>query len=265
MKKIFFSFVLCFSVLISSSAVFAAEGFSNEEEINKQLKELGATDEYIEIITLEQKLDIINSNPESFSVERTDFQVDSNGQIQEIKKGDIKARGTITPSDLSLFNGKSDLGYIDGKKTYRIYVNWEWYKATVFNYTDKIALSYNDQFQTRVSNNGRYQCAAYSTNTNTNKTETTNCGGRPSEISFGGAGWNHDVKFGAGWRNSGYAQMDIETKSSNNPSGSLIVLSKYLHKTGFSGALGVNIKYVSISVETGSGYDEAAAQGSWDY
>ncbi|AXI00544.1 hypothetical protein DV702_12925 [Sporosarcina sp. PTS2304] len=270
MKKILFSFVLCFSVLMPSTAVFAAESASvenkyDDEEINKQLKELGATDEYISMIPLEQKLDIINSNPKSFSVEKTDYYIDSNGDLQEIETGGVQTQKTIGTSDLSLFNGKSDLGYMNGRKTYRVYVNWEWYKATAFNFVDKIGLSYSDNFQTRVANNGRYQCKAYSKNINTGTTETTDCYGRPSEITFGGAAWNHDVKFGAAWRNSGYAQMDIETKSSKTPSGTGILLSKYLHKTGSPGSLGVSIKYVSISVSSGSGYDEAASQTSWNF
>lgn len=77
--------------------------------------------------------------------------------------------------------------------------------------------------------------------------------------------WNFDVKFGAAWRNSGFAQIDIETNSSKTQSGTGIVLLKYLHKTGVDGSNGVNIGYFSINVNSGKGYDEASAQTSWNF
>jgi hypothetical protein len=269
MKKIFTLFLSFLLVLGTTGAVFASSldvKPNTEKKLDTKLKKLGFPDEYISILPLEQKQDIIESDPVGFGgFEKTDFYLDENGQMQEIKQDEISIMGTIPKADMTLWNGRSDLGYINGRKTYRIYVNWEWHISPWFGYEDKIALSYNDEFQTRVSNNGNYTCKSYVKSTDSNYSKTTDCFGRPSEITFGGAAWNYDIAYGGQMLNSGWAMMDIESKKNNKPSGTGIILSKYYHKTGVSGSIGLSIGYVSISVSSGSGYDEAAAQSSWNY
>lgn len=273
MRNILFSLVVCISLVISAAIPVSAakEEFINTpseeniKNIDEQLKELGAPDDFISTMPLEQKLDIINSNPESLIVEKKEFYFDSNGVLQEKEPGTVAPMDTIDKEDLRLYTSRSDLGYQNGRKTYRIYLNWEWLKPTVFNYTDTVALSYNDIFKSRASNNGNYQCKSYHKNLNTNHTSTTDCGGRPADISFAGAYWHYDVKFGNAWRNYGYAQMDIETKRDDNPSGYGHIIGKYYHKIGFPGSIGVTIGYVEITANSSTGFDEAATQSTWNF
>lgn len=86
-----------------------------------------------------------------------------------------------------------------------------------------------------------------------------------SEIGLNaGAGWQFNVTGNV--RNRGIASMDIETKKSNWPTGqSAVTVSKYFHKKGIPGSIGLSIGYVSISVISGSNYDEASAQQAWNF
>jgi hypothetical protein len=266
MKNALLIFLVIFGVLLVPISAFAEDSvILNKNEIEKKLFELGFPEEYIKMMELEQMQEIINSNPVQFSGgEKVDYFFDEKGELQELNPGTISLMGTIPRADLTLYNGKTYLGTFNGRKTYAIYVNWQWHKRPVFQYVDKVGLSYNDQFQTRVSNNGAYSCRSYTKKRDGSTASSTNCYGRPSEISYGGAAWNynHDKN---DYNNSGWAQMHIETKSTKNSSGTGIVLSKYFHKTGFPGSLGVSIKYVSIGINSGSSYNTASAQHSWYY
>ncbi|MFC4354827.1 hypothetical protein ACFO0S_07150 [Chryseomicrobium palamuruense] len=237
----------------------------SEEKLDKELRKLGYPEDFISIMPVEQKHDIVDSEPVSYGGgEKKEFYFDENGVLKESKSGDISIMGTIPLADLTIFNNKSYLGVINGRKTYRIYVNWQWNKIPFYQYKDKVALSYNDEFRTRISNNGNYSCRSYMKNNAGTTIASTDCYGRPSEISYGGASWYYDHdKYD--YTQSGFAQMDIETKDATNPTGGAIILSHYYHKTGFPGSLSLNIGYASISVSSGSNYNLAATQHAFNY
>lgn len=236
------------------------------EGLNNELKQIGFPENIISEMPLEDKQHIIGKNPVGlFSIETQEFSIDENGEMKEIKanKGEYGPFATIPTTDLKMTTSVVDLGRISGRQTYTLYYQWDWKKTTSFAWTDRVALSYNDEFQTRISNNGDYYCrsSAYREGSTLPPT-STNCGGRTADATFGGASWNYDMKLGD--LNSGVVSMDIETKALNK-SGNLITLAKYYHKKGVPGSLGLSIGYATISVISGSNYDEAASQGSKAY
>lgn len=283
MKKLLCIFVLSFSLILESSSVFAINVQGEQElpvdeqaftikdiqlmtndELNNELNKLGLLDNFVSRMPLDQKQYLLSKNPVGFSVlETTDFYFNENGELTEINPEGYSTYGTIPVSDLTMSISAADLGRYNGRKTYTIFYTWNWNKTTVFNYTDKVALSYNDEFQTRVSNNGGYTCSSGSRREGSTLPPTSsNCSGRTADISYGGAAWFYDVK--SGDINYGWVGMDVETKKTNS-SGSLIVLAKYFHKTGFPGSIALNIGYGTITVSSGMGYDEASDQGSTRY
>lgn len=284
MKKILsltvFTLILCFSFILGNSSVFATEGvlelpmdndLSSENlksrtiiDLDNELKRLGFMDSTILKMPIEQKKNIISNNPIGLNVTTQEFYINEEGELKEldINSDEYSAFATIPTTSLKLQTSVIDWGRISGRQTYTLMYEWDWLKPTAFAWTDTVALSYNDEFRTRISNNGDYYCTAGAWREGSNlPPTTTNCGGRPGDISYGGAYWNYDIKLGD--LNYGLVSMDIETVATNK-SGNLITLGKYIHKTGFPGGLGINIGYTSITV-VGSGYDEASSQGSRPY
>lgn len=267
------SFVLIFSAFGALDSVVASgdsKKLIKEGKLDAKLVELGYPDELLSIMDYNQKFDIVSSKPVKFSgYEKTDFIFNENGDLEELPtpgEDGISVMATIPTADLSLYNSRNTLGTFNGRDTYCIYANWNWKIDPFFTYKDKIGFSYSDNFQTRASNNGGYYCQNDALIGSLSKLlERNTCSGRLSEISLGGAAWGFDIYGGATVRNKGYAQMDIETKDNTSPTGTAITLSKYYHKKGVSGSLGVSIGYVSISINSGSNYDEAAVQSSWYY
>lgn len=269
LKRIKFLTVLIFSLSIllsSNGAIYAATADINSENLNQQLdkklRKIGYPDELISIIHLEQKQDIVASNPVEFAgYEKQAFYYDENGKLQKIDSS-VSPMSNIDKADLYFVISKTYLGTFGGRKTFRIYLDWKWNIKTFYNWEDKIALSYNDVFQTRVSTNGNYYCQHYTGAFGGTVYPADNCGGAPADISFGGASWYVDKHSGA---DEGYVAMDIETKATNNPPITGIILGKYVHKTGFDGGIGLTIKYVEITVTNSGGYDELATQHSFYY
>lgn len=270
-KMLSMSLVLVF-MLVMPVVSFAEESMAAKErttpitieELNNELKQLGFSDQIVLEMPLDQKQYIISKNPVGlFNLETHDFYISENGEMREINSDEYSTFKTIPTADLTMTTSVIDLGRISGRQTYTLIYQWSWKKTTAFAWTDRVALSYNDEFQTRISTNGAYSCRSSSYRAGSTLPPTgTNCGGRPADVTYGGASWNYDVKLGD--INSGWVTMDIETKATNK-SGSLITLAKYYHKTGLPGSLGLNIGYASIDVTSGSGYDEAASQGSKAY
>jgi len=274
-----FTFILCFSFILGNSSVFANEGVlelprdiegSSEDLksstiIDDKLKRLGFMDSTISKMPLEQKKHIISNNPIEIIYGTTqEFYFDEVGELKElvINPDEYSAFKTIPTTDLKLTPSVIDWGRISGRQTYTLMLEWDWLKTTAFAWTDTVGLSYNDEFRTRISNNGAYSCTAAAWREGSTLPPTsTNCGGRPADLSTGGAYWHYDMKLGD--INYGLVSMDIETVATNK-SGNMITLGKYIHKTGFPGGIGFQIGFVSLN-PVGSGYDEAAVQGVLPY
>lgn len=269
-------FISCLSFFVFSTSTFAETPNNDEkilskiqnkseEQLNNKLRKLGYPDDYISIMSIDQKQDIIASNPVKFEgVSTKEFYYDNDGKLQEKKSGEINALGTISTTDLTLTLGKALLGTFNGKKTYRIETNWKWNKGVFWTFEDKIAIAYNDKFQERVSNSGNYVCKSFFTAINTGAQTSTNCGGRPSDITMAGAEWIYDIQSGYDFRNTGWVKMEIETVNPNT-TGIGKFRTKYYHKTSLLGLIRLDIKFFSTEVSSGSGYDEAANSTSWNY
>lgn len=281
MKKRISIFVLLFSLIIGSSSVYASEDvlglpkgdqdFSKDkllsiEKIDNELKQIGIPNDLLSEISFEKKQSIISENPIGFyTLASKEFYIDESGEMKELIKNsdEYTTYKTIPRADLKMTTSVINYGRIKGRQTYTLIYQWSWQKTTSFAWTDRVALSYNDEFQTRIDNNGDYRCSSTSYKEGSTLPPLhTDCGGRLADVTFGGASWNYDIKLGE--LNSGTVTMDIETKATNKP-GNLITLAKYYHKTGFPGGLSLNIGYNSISVTSGSGYDEVAEQGTKSY
>lgn len=174
--------------------------------------------------------------------------------------GGITIMGTIPVTDMSIDVFKVELASEGGKKRYRIYNSWDWKTWTWFGLTDKAGLSYNSIFETDVTTNGEYACATYHRQTPGGaESYVGDCGGRPADISFGGASWNYD-KQASGFDN-GYVAMTIKAKVT---SGTAILLGKVIHDTSFSGTIGVQIGWAQLGYTSSGSFDEASGQDSFN-
>jgi hypothetical protein len=194
------------------------------------------------------------------------YYYDDNGALVEKgTDGDVTTEGTIAAVDLSLTITTSQLETkSDGKKRFTVTNNWNWSSSvglngdTYFNLTDKLGLSYSSDFEADPYTNGGYTCSHYGQHVYSgNSYWLSACEGRTSELSYGGVGWNVDIQ--GDYRDYGWASMNVIAKKAfTNWTNSTSFLGKYGHDTSLSGGIGLTIGPLSLSLSSGSSWDEAA-------
>lgn len=288
-KTIFLSTVLALTLLIMPTENVSASYYSqsqitqvetsdvkaipvivdkiNEKQVDHKLQSIGFPKEELEVMPFDQKQHLVNQGVIKYITKETkEYYYDGNGTlVEKDSDGDITIEGTIPTTDLSLTITTSQLTtQSDGKKRFTVTNNWNWSSSvglngdTYYNLTDKLALSYSSDFEADPYTNGGYTCSHYGQHFfSGNSYWLSDCGGRTSELSYGGVGWNVDIQ--GDYRDYGWASMNVIAKKSNtNWTNSTSFLGKYGHDTSFSGAIGLTIGPLSLSLSSGSSWDEAA-------
>lgn len=242
---------------------------AKEKQLNQKLKKAGYSDEILQEMDFDLKQHLVDQGVVKYlGTEKKEFFFDEQGKLKEKKSsstGDVTTLGTISKTSLSLYIDTAQLATYSGKKRFTITERWGWTKDagfrgdTQYNLVDKIGLSYSSKFDADPYTNGAYKCSHSGQYVwSGNYFYLDSCGGRPSELSYGGAGWNVDVR--VDYRDYGWASMNIIAKNANtggNYYGQF--LTKYAHDTSLPYGLGLSIGPVSLSISSSGGWDEAAA------
>ncbi|WP_157722155.1 hypothetical protein [Tumebacillus avium] len=224
------------------------------------MQQVGFPAEVLEGMQADQKQYLIDQGVVGYvGTEKKEFKFDKDGVLVEQVNNDggLAPEGTISTSDLSLSITTSNLTMqSDKKRRFTITMNWEWKNAGTVKLTDKLGMAYNSDFDADPYTNGGYTCNHYGKYVwSGNHWWLSDCGGRPSDLSYGGVGWNVDIKMD--YYDYGWTSMNIIAKTANtNWDRSTSLLGKYAHNTSPTGALGLNIGPLTLNVN-GLTWDEA--------
>lgn len=239
-----------------------------EQKLDQKLKKAGYTDDVLAEMQTDLKEHLISQGVEKYlGTEKKEFNLDEHGMLKEKAKenGDVTASsGTISDTSLTLYIDRAELASSSGKRRFTITNRWTWSKSvgingdTYYNLTDKIGMAYSDKFNADPLTNGGYQCShsGQEVATGVNK-YFDSCGGRPSTIDYGGAGWNVDIH--ANYRDYGWSSMNIIAKTAYTGGKYYSsVNTKYAHDTTLNGSLGLTIGPLSLAFSSTGGWDEAS-------
>lgn len=239
---------------------------SEEKELDRKLRSVGFPDAQLANMQVDQKQHLIDQGVVKYlGTNRTEFYYHDNGVlVEKDTEDDVSIQGTIPTTDLSLSITTSQLTTkSDGKKRFTITQNWSWSSSvgdTYYNLVDKVGLSYSSDFDADPYTNGGYQCSHSGRSTsNLINYWLDDCGGRTSDLSYGGAGWNVDIR--DGYRDYGWSAMNVIAKKANtNGDNYTYFLTKYAHDTSIGGTIGLTIGSLVLSFGSSSSYDDAMAQ-----
>lgn len=257
------SMLVALTLIFASALAANAENVNSQSSLDTQLVQKGYPQEVLDNLIDPIKEELLNSAGQFEGADIRNFHY-KDGTLEELPntisyQGNVRTqnpvlRGTLPTTDLSLVTLYAGLDKTaDGKKRYRLTANWSWKKLPLVVETDKMAIWYNDQFETDVQTNGGYGCQHY------NGSSYTSCGGTPSDISSSGAAWN--FKLGALSLNSGGCWLNVQAKSVTSGSTTAVFVGKYAHNYFANTQIGVSFGVTSVTF-SGS-FDEAATQTSW--
>lgn len=238
---------------------------AKEKQLNRILQSVGFPDDELANMQLDQKQYLVDQGVVKYlGTDKKEFYYNGTGVLVEKDSEGVSIQGTIPSTDLSLSITTSQLATkSDGKKRFTITQNWSWYSSvgdTYYNLVDKIRLSHSSDFDSDPYTNGGYQCShsGQSTSNGINYW-LDDCGGRTSEIAYGGAGWNVDIR--DGYRDYGRSAMNVIAKKANtNWDNNTSFHSKYAHDTSIGGTIGLTIGPLVLSFGSSSSFDEAMVQ-----
>ncbi|WP_157721895.1 hypothetical protein [Tumebacillus avium] len=238
-----------------------------EKKLDQRLQALGFPFAELASMPYDMKEHLINQGVVKYiGTEKREFYYDFDGTLREKDPSGTGIEGTIDLTDLSLVITTSQLATMNSKKRFTVTQKWEWSNTvglngdTYLNYVDKIGLSYSNDFDSDPYTNGGYACSHSGQHFfSGNHYWLSDCGGRPSDISYGGVGWNVDIR--GDYRDYGWSAMNVVAKNTSDWNTSTRFLTKYAHDTSTSGVgVGLNIGFFSLNFTGNGSWDEGSAQ-----
>lgn len=274
-----FSCFILFLVLPSPSS-FAQEFLKLVEENSKRIEELKIPDDYLENLDPIILEDILNNDELiEFESSSTYQWSESNQKLELISitdqrgteilisetvtdNGDISMQGTIPSDKFTIYIDIYNVTSSDGRKRKDIYARYEWHSAPWWLLKDPFGISWSSNWRA-VDNTSRNVDYYKSGNTWVVVDDTT-------AIAYsgeGGIGWHADLYTWAVYDSTqlqGFGKVRIETKSTNNPSGSDQLHVNYGHKMG-TGTLGLTFGFISVNVTGSASHDTRGNYKTFSY
>ncbi|MCK6258184.1 hypothetical protein LCY76_16540 [Fictibacillus sp. KIGAM418] len=281
MKKLACSLVLATSVfagLVNVSPVNAAG--TSPMDLNTQLKNIGVPGDLIADMSDSEKNDILSEDGIVFNSATTTIynNLDDDtstlaGKITYLAKqgpifepgpdpipGGVSTQATISKGRFDYTVKSFDIKSKDGRTRQRAYVSYHWKNAPAWGLTDSFGVAWSTKWRaidgTSVNHDEHKLTSSSDWVTDDHTTAVAYASGD-------GIGWHADLNNFLIHNISeakGYGRVNIETKATNNPSGSDQLFANYAHIKGTFGSIGLGFGPLSVTYE---GSASADTRGDW--